>query len=106
MTEAPDILFNPFTLGDLHLPNRIIMAPLTRSRAKQPGDIPWELNSFAAENPGIKVTCGRDLSIDPKMLAASKERMNAVSTSSPECAVPGAACLSTRLDASSIASLN
>jgi len=45
MTEAQDVLFDPFTLGDLHLRNRVIMAPLTRSRAKQPGDIPWELNA-------------------------------------------------------------
>ena len=26
-------LFDPIQIGDLHLPNRIIMAPLTRSRA-------------------------------------------------------------------------
>jgi len=45
MPEARDVLFRPYTLGDLHLPNRVIMAPLTRSRAKQPGDIPWELNA-------------------------------------------------------------
>ncbi len=45
MPEPRDVLFRPLTLGDLHLPNRIIMAPLTRSRAKQPGDIPWELNA-------------------------------------------------------------
>ena len=45
MTQAQDVLFDPFTLGDLHLRNRVIMAPLTRSRAKQPGDIPWELNA-------------------------------------------------------------
>ncbi len=45
MQEAQDVLFQPFTLGELHLPNRVIMAPLTRSRAKQPGDIPWEMNA-------------------------------------------------------------
>ena len=45
MKEARDVLFDPFTLGDLYLPNRIIMAPLTRCRARQPGDIPWELNA-------------------------------------------------------------
>jgi len=45
MSEEQDVLFSPFTLGDLRLPNRVIMAPLTRSRAKQPGDIPWELNA-------------------------------------------------------------
>ena len=45
MAEDNDVLFRPFTLGDLPLPNRILMAPLTRSRSKQPGDIPWELNA-------------------------------------------------------------
>ncbi len=45
MTTAQDVLFSSTVLGDLQLPNRIIMAPLTRSRAQQPGDIPWELNA-------------------------------------------------------------
>jgi len=45
MSEEQDVLFRPFTLGDLHLPNRVIMAPLTRCRAKQPGDIPRKLNA-------------------------------------------------------------
>lgn len=33
-------LFNPLSLGPLVLPNRIAMAPMTRSRSLQPGDIP------------------------------------------------------------------
>lgn len=33
-------LFNPIRVGALQLPHRIAMAPLTRSRAGQPGDIP------------------------------------------------------------------
>ena len=45
MSGNQDPLFQPFTLGNLQLPNRILMAPLTRSRSKQPGDIPWELNA-------------------------------------------------------------
>ena len=45
MPDVEDLLFSPYTIGDLQLPNRVIMAPLTRSRAKQPGDIPWELNA-------------------------------------------------------------
>ena len=45
MAEEQDVLCRNFTLGDLQLPNRILMAPLTRSRSKQPGDIPWELNA-------------------------------------------------------------
>lgn len=38
-------LFDPLRCGDLTLPNRVIMAPLTRLRSKQPGNIPWELNA-------------------------------------------------------------
>jgi len=36
-------LFEPLTLGDLTLPNRIVMAPLTRMRATAPGDVPNDL---------------------------------------------------------------
>jgi len=38
-------LFTPAKLGDLDLPHRIVMAPLTRSRSSQPGDIPNEMNA-------------------------------------------------------------
>jgi N-ethylmaleimide reductase len=37
-------LFESLNLGALSLPNRVIMAPLTRMRSK-PGNIPWELNA-------------------------------------------------------------
>ncbi len=40
MTEK---LFSPLTIGTLTLPNRIVMAPLTRNRAA-PGDVPQALN--------------------------------------------------------------
>ncbi len=36
-------LFDPITIGDLQLPNRIIMAPLTRARAIGEGRVPNEL---------------------------------------------------------------
>lgn len=36
-------LFTPITLGDITLPHRVVMAPLTRLRSEQPGDIPGEL---------------------------------------------------------------
>ncbi|WP_300759647.1 alkene reductase [Janthinobacterium sp.] len=36
-------LFDPITIGSLQLKNRIIMAPLTRSRATNPGRVPNEL---------------------------------------------------------------
>ena len=38
MTEAADVLFQPFQLGSLKLPNRIVMAPLTRGRADHATD--------------------------------------------------------------------
>src|SRR5882762_6892382 len=40
-----DKLFQPFKLGRHELPHRIVMAPLTRSRARQPGNVPSELNA-------------------------------------------------------------
>ncbi|HUA50973.1 MAG TPA: sirohydrochlorin chelatase [Candidatus Sulfotelmatobacter sp.] len=40
-------------------------------------DIPWELNSFAADNPGIAVEYGRDLAIDPWLLRAAADRIEA-----------------------------
>ena len=39
-------LFQPTQLGTLHLPNRMVMAPMTRARSTQPGDIP---NALMAE---------------------------------------------------------
>lgn len=39
-------LFSAENLGDLKLPHRIVMAPLTRSRSSQPGDIPNDMNAL------------------------------------------------------------
>lgn len=41
MTTSSHVL-SPITLGDMELPNRVIMAPLTRSRA-EPGHVPGEM---------------------------------------------------------------
>ncbi len=38
-------LFTPITVGDIELPNRIIMAPLTRNRAGK-GNVPTDLNAL------------------------------------------------------------
>ncbi|KAF0811528.1 N-ethylmaleimide reductase [Andreprevotia sp. IGB-42] len=42
---ALDKLLTPVRAGNLELANRVFMAPLTRSRAAQPGDLPAELNA-------------------------------------------------------------
>lgn len=33
-------LFSPLNLGSLQLPHRVLMAPMTRARSSQPGDVP------------------------------------------------------------------
>lgn len=40
-------------------------------------DLPWEVNSFAAANPEIAVSFGRDLAIDGKLLEAAAARIAA-----------------------------
>jgi N-ethylmaleimide reductase len=42
-SSGTDILFQPYRLGPFELPNRIVMAPLTRSRARAPGNVPSAL---------------------------------------------------------------
>ena len=38
-----DYLFTPLTVGAVAVPNRVFLAPLTRMRATQPGDVPNDL---------------------------------------------------------------
>lgn len=38
-------------------------------------DLPWEINSFAAEHPELSVTFGRELAVDTKLLAAARARI-------------------------------
>src|SRR5512146_3069758 len=38
-------LFEPVRVGRYELPHRLVMAPLTRSRARQPGNVPSSLNA-------------------------------------------------------------
>jgi N-ethylmaleimide reductase len=45
IAATDDVLFSPLQAGELRLPNRIVLAPLTRSRAGQPGDVPTQLNA-------------------------------------------------------------
>ena len=37
-------LFTPIKLGQLSLDHRVAMAPLTRSRAGRPGNVPTDMN--------------------------------------------------------------
>jgi len=40
-------------------------------------DLPWEMNSFIAANPGIDLRLGRDLAIDAKLINAAAHRVAA-----------------------------
>src|SRR6202012_4986954 len=42
-TTVTQMLFTPVQVGPLSLSHRVVMAPLTRSRSQQPGDIPSDL---------------------------------------------------------------
>jgi N-ethylmaleimide reductase len=42
-TDAERKLFTPIQLGAITLKHRVVMAPLTRSRSEQPGDVPGDL---------------------------------------------------------------
>jgi N-ethylmaleimide reductase len=53
-THPPTNLFDPILVGDLHLANRIVMAPLTRNRAG-PGLVP---GPFAAEYYAQRASAG------------------------------------------------
>ena len=50
--ESP--VLQPVTIGDLHLPNRVVMAPLTRSRSSDAGVPP----DFAADYYAQRADCG------------------------------------------------
>lgn len=38
-------------------------------------DLPWEMNSFLAENPGIDVRLGRDLGVEARLINAAADRI-------------------------------
>ncbi|ONN65111.1 alkene reductase [Herbaspirillum sp. VT-16-41] len=44
--QTPTSLLAPLTVGQLSLPHRIVMAPMTRARSSQPGDIPNAMNAL------------------------------------------------------------
>lgn len=58
-------IFSPHALGDLKLTNRIAMAPMTRSRTSQPGDVPNEtMATYYSQraNAGLIVSEGTPIS--------------------------------------------
>jgi N-ethylmaleimide reductase len=63
-------LFSSLQVGDLHLAHRVVLAPLTRLRSTQPGDVPNALNAAyygqRASQGGLLVTEATQISLQGK----------------------------------------
>jgi N-ethylmaleimide reductase len=65
-TTRPQPLFTPVQMGKLQLPNRIIMAPLTRMRAANPEHVPSELHvEYYAQRASAGLIIGECTEISP-----------------------------------------
>ncbi len=63
-TQQP--LFTSVRMGELELPNRIVMAPLTRMRAANPGHVPTELHAeYYAQRASAGLIIGECTEISP-----------------------------------------
>ena len=59
-------LLTPVRMGDLELRNRIVMAPLTRMRADNPGHAPTELHArYYAQRASAGLIVGECTAISP-----------------------------------------
>lgn len=64
MTEA---IFTPLTLGDIAVKNRIVMAPLTRNRARPVDDAPHNLHAeYYAQRAGAGLIISEGTQISPE----------------------------------------
>ena len=60
-------LFSPVRIGGLPLPSRLIMAPMTRARSAQPGDIPTPLMAeYYAQRAGAGMILTEATQISPQ----------------------------------------
>jgi N-ethylmaleimide reductase len=60
-------LFTPLDLGGLTLPNRVVMAPLTRNRASMPGNVPQAMNAtYYAQRAGAGLIISEATQVSPE----------------------------------------
>tara|TARA_Y100001951_G_scaffold69816_2_gene56729 strand:+ start:33365 stop:34483 length:1119 start_codon:yes stop_codon:yes gene_type:complete len=60
-------LFDPVRVGNLELANRLVMAPMTRARSTQPGDVPNALNaSYYAQRASAGLIVSEATQISPQ----------------------------------------
>src|SRR5277367_2033472 len=66
-TLSQQPLFTPVRMGKLELPNRVVMAPLTRMRAANPGHAPTELHAeYYAQRASAGLIIGECTEISPE----------------------------------------
>ena len=79
---SPD-LFAPIKVGPLHLKNRVVMAPLTRSRAAK-GNVPTALNAlYYAQRASAGLIISEPRKSRPRVRAISRRRAFTVPSKSP-----------------------
>jgi N-ethylmaleimide reductase len=62
-----DTLFTPFTLGAITVKNRIVMAPLTRNRARPEDDTPYDIHvEYYAQRAGAGLIITEGTQISPE----------------------------------------
>ena len=65
--STPSLLFMPTSVAGFEVPHRIVMAPMTRSRSTQPGDIPNAMNArYYAERASAALVVTEATQISPQ----------------------------------------
>ena len=61
------LLLQPARIGSLEVPNRTVMAPLTRQRSQQPGNVPYALNAeYYRQRAGAGLIISEGTQITPE----------------------------------------
>jgi N-ethylmaleimide reductase len=67
MSPTRKLLLSPAKLGPLELPNRVVMAPMTRSRANNPERAPFELHAeYYRQRASAGLIVGEATSVSPQ----------------------------------------
>ena len=72
MPQSDSPLFQPMALGGLHLPNRIVMAPLTRSRSSDDGVPPDYAGLYYAQRAAAGLIVSEATNISPQARGYAK----------------------------------
>jgi N-ethylmaleimide reductase len=66
--------FTPLTVGELELPNRIVMAPLTRSRSNDDGVVPTFAADYYAQRADAGLIISEATNISPQAVGYALTR--------------------------------